>query len=180
MQIDWNKSDEELQKDSQAAEEDGRKNKKHVKRVLFTIFSVILLCIGAFITFLGYETYLENSSRERMNTIGVETTAILNDQFTQITRGTRGDPKTSYEVSYTIMVDNHSYVGTSELSSRPTSHQEIAIYDPQNPKMNKLKRRIAVKQEDSFFSDRVIAKVVYIVIIAFVLGFMQKLMRKKS
>ena len=117
----------------------------------------------------------EEASRKRMDENGAEVPALLNDQFTLL-KWQNG--KETYKFSYTFDVNGQTYFGTSELARLPNSHRGKAIYDPQNPTMNKLEGRAIPPMIESSKSYPLLPKIILMCILGIFFGFIKKFTKR--
>jgi hypothetical protein len=128
MSLDLDKSITELQGDEQQAK---RKN----RRETFIFYGVGAIIFCALMAAWTYHDHMMAESRERMNLGETKVEAIL-DNKVETLKYTNG--KLTYRVSYEFAVDGRSYSGTTELVRNPTTERQTALYDPQDPTMNRL------------------------------------------
>lgn len=128
MPLNLNKTVSELHDDEKDAE---RKNKRNT--FLFYGIGALGLCI--IIAGWMYRDRLAEASRDRMNLGETKVAAILEDKVQSLKYD---NGKITYRVWYKFSVNGKSYDGTTELVRNPTNENQIALYDPQDPTMNRL------------------------------------------
>lgn len=122
--LNFHESPEVLEKRAKRA----RINEIVVNVVLGAFITVAIVAVGGFL----YSAYDEDI---RLDKRAVVTTGIIEDEYT-VSRTRYGPEK--YRVRYVFRVDDHSYRGSNIIFERPYDTEAQVVYDPANPKNNRL------------------------------------------
>ncbi|MBP6004026.1 MAG: hypothetical protein KA746_11375 [Pyrinomonadaceae bacterium] len=171
--LDLDKSDEELHRYVVNARADEIRSNRENKIILVIIS--FFICVGIVGAISVYQNGVaaeaaKEASRARMDNNGSEANARLHHEYNVIWR----NGKRTFEVRYTFEVGPYSYSGICEIANRPETHKAIAIYDPENPEMNKLLGRAI--ESTPIISERrssVLADVIRLVVLGIAIGLIQ-------
>lgn len=175
--LDLNKSDDELRQDFELAVDEERRSSKHVKIVIVIVSLLLLVGIAGAVIIYQRDAAIEAASRKRMDENGAEARAFLRDEITILTWK---NGKKTYKVDYTFDVGTRTFSGTCELARRPESPNATAIYDPENPAMNKLRGIAVPPMDNSVSSSSAFENAFRYTLIALILGGIETWRRRRK
>ncbi len=144
MSLNLDRSVTELQDDEQTA-----KRKNRWNAFLFYGAGAIGICL--IIAGWMYHDHLTEESQDRMDLGETKVPATLEDKVQQLEYK---NGKRTYRVWYKFKVNGRSYDGTTEMAHNPTTEKQTALYDPQDPTMNRLVGTADPKQFEPSESER--------------------------
>ncbi len=153
MFLNLNKSDRELEGEYKNAVIEGKIHRKKIVIIFLIVFVFLLVSIPTTVVFFIYQSF---SSHNRVSN-GAKVVGFLDNKYTEKRSTTR--PNARYDVSYSFVVNDKTYTGSSTVFSNPVSKYVVVLYDPNDPNNNKLEG-----SNDS--SDEYIVGIIAIIIFA--------------